>query len=69
MHAVLGCRHSPEGRSIVLYSPLCILSNSGWLADEFIPFKEILDQVNRSAAKERPLGIYTAVHLNQERIK
>ena len=55
--AVLGCRYSPEGRSIFLYCPLRILSNSGWLFDEFITFEEILDNLNRSAAKERPFGI------------
>ena len=54
MPAILRCRYSPESRSVVLHCPLCILSDLGWLVDEFVAFKEILDNLNRSAAKDRP---------------
>ena len=54
MPAVLRCQYSPDGWSIVLYCPLCILSNSGWLVDEFTTLEETLDDLNHSAAEERP---------------
>jgi len=57
MSAVLRCWYSPEGQSIVLYCPLHIPSNSGWLVNEFISFEEMLNNMNCSAAKERPFGI------------
>jgi hypothetical protein len=57
MPAVLGCRYSPDGRSIVLYRPLRISSNSGWLVDEFTIFEEKFDNLNCSLAKDRSFGI------------
>ena len=57
MHAVLGHWYSPEGWSIVLYCPLCILSNTGWLVDEVFAFEELLDNLNCSAAKDGPFRI------------
>ena len=57
MHAVLRHQYLPEGWSIVLYCPLCILSNTGWLVDEVFAFEELLDNLNCSASKDGPFRI------------
>jgi hypothetical protein len=52
MLAVTGRWYSPEGRSIVRYSPLGILSNAFWIVDEFFSLEEFFDNLNRTAAEE-----------------
>ena len=61
--AVTGCWYSPKGWSIVRYSPLGILSNAPWIVNEFLGLEEVFDNLKRTAAKERSLGIQATVHL------
>jgi hypothetical protein len=61
--AVTGRWYSPEGRSIVCYCPLGILSNAFWIVDKFFGLEEVFDNLNCTAAEDRSLGIQATVHL------